>query len=236
MQSQAADLAILSYESTPAVRTRRRSWLLIALSLPAVLIPLLDFAYHFSPLDAVQHGLDLIPFSGNNWSFLIAGSGFFIAWIIVLWNALTLLTQPTARTRAIFWIFAAFGCIPFLFLGAFAVDDIHSRSQYEMTLMEVFRNIWPFGLDMAATLLGLLTARRLVRRSRPGSAVTAALIGAFIGHTLVYLMGFMGDHPNPGYWVTLAMVLVWLPQLIYLHWLAWRPGSYDRVPTPGDIA
>jgi hypothetical protein len=206
---------ILAYAAgdvtTRPSRVRRIAW--IVSTLPAAIVPVLDFYWSVSPLDVWRelpdHGFD------GEWALACAALTFFIAYLLIAWRLrLALWWQPGRRESRAAIIGALLCTAGPVTMMVGAIPSLAQANTSEVAAL--------YGTLGGGLLAGGAMAWRC-RRHLPAAA-DALILGAYLGNATFCLHAFR-DGPEIGYWFTVAACIVFLPQLFLLP-LATRRRAY----------
>jgi len=210
MVTAGAPPLVLEYSTTPAPRAGWVQWLLLALSLPSLAVPFLDFYWEVSPLRAVVE-----PFVGD-WAEVIPvallGFGFFAAFPIVAWRAHVLWREPRMRVRR-----AYLACAFVAWAGTVALNVLWYREVIQRVRedgWELSGDAYPFLLAAPVAAVGLLIAWLLHARGDANRALTVLLTTPYLANATICLLGFADSDPTAGYLLTLFVSLAWTGEIV----------------------
>ena len=196
---------VLDYSTTPLPRARRMQWLLLALSIPSVVVPFLEFYWDVSPLDAVAE-----PFL-SDWSdvlpIALLGFGFFTAFPIVAWRAHHLLRELQRRARRAYLAAALLAWAETVALNALWYREVFQRVRAGEWAFP--QDAYPFLLAAPVAVAGLLIAWRLHARGDTNRASTVVLTTPYLANAAICLLGFADGDPTIGYLLALFVSVVW---------------------------
>ena len=201
---------VLEYSTTPRAGTRWTQVFLLAVSLPSLVVPFLDFYWNVSPLQAVlelfsDNSIDTLPIA-------LLGLGFFTAFPIVAWRTHLLWREP-GRGAGRAYLAAAL----LAWAGTVALNALWYR--------EVFQRVragewafpgdgYPFLLAAPVAVAGLLIAWRLhARGGDTDRAFTVVLTTPYLANAAICLLAFADGDPTIGYVLALLVSGVWTVEI-----------------------
>jgi hypothetical protein len=206
---------ILAYAADDVTTRRSRAWRIAwtVSTLPAAVVPVLDFYWSVSPLDVwrefVERGFDA------EWMIVCAGLTFFVAYPLIAWRLrLALGRRPGIRESRAAFVAAMLSAGGPVTMIVVAIWHIADGSAVEAILL--------FGTLGGGLVLGGVIAWRC-RRHVPAAA-DALMLGTYLANASFCIYAFRDD-PQIGYWLSVAACAIFLPQLVLLP-LATRRRRY----------
>ena len=202
-----APLVALDYASPldarPARRAVRRRVALLALALPGLVVPFVNFTYSITPLEVVT---DLLSgwLSGEPMIYLLASS-YFAAIPIVAWQVRRLAWSATPRRweRVMLFIVAGIATAPATGVVGLMIyqvaDDVRASTQPSVdgeAIVMTMCGLAPLALGLALSAWRWRCGKRL-------AAAESLLVTGYLANAAVCFFAFH-DNPDPGYWLSLA--------------------------------
>ena len=200
---------VLDYSTTPLPRAGHVQRILLALSVPALVAPFLDFYWNVSPLQAAlelfsDDSIDTLPIA-------LLGFGFFAAFPIIAWRTHLLLREPEQRARRAYLAAALLA-----WAGTVALNVLWCRDVIQSVREEGWEfagDAYPFLLAAPVAVFGLLVAWRLQARGNANRAFTVVLTTPYLANATVCLLGFADSDPTIGYVLTLFVSVLWTVEI-----------------------
>jgi hypothetical protein len=193
-------------------------------SLPALVVPFLDFDFGTSPLDTIVEKRGLLA---------VIGCGFFVPYLFFAWKLrLTLLIYPSRRELRAAAVLSWLSILPAL-VALFALVSL----PFERS-MNPWNNWNEIMIDLAMALVGIFIcvaglwlARRINRHLGSADAIAARLLVTYVTVAACCLMAFFPTR-YIGYRLTVAVVLIFTTEFIVM---ASGTGVIHR-STPGEAS
>ena len=203
---------VLDYATTAPARPRWFQWVLLALSLPALAAPFMDFYWGISPLDAIEESftdssVDEIPLA-------LMGFGFFTAFPAIAWRMHVLLGEPGRRARRAYLALALLAWTATVWLNVLWCREVIRRVHQDGdALWATLGNGYPFLVGIPVAIAGLLVAWRLTVRGNANRAFAVALTTPYLANSAICLVGFADSIPSLGYLFTLLVAVIWTVEI-----------------------
>jgi hypothetical protein len=200
---------VLSYATESPRQPRRRLWAFVLLSIPGLILPTLDFTFGVSPLRAVIEGpQDLYRgFATDTFVIVLLAIGFFIPIALLAWRVRQLFGGPVGAIEKV--IAGAVAIAEAIVLATFFVMTLPPKSSEPNELVAI--GVIPIMLLAGGCFLLSPAGRRITVASR----LTLALLLVYTINCAVCLLGFMGDHNDIGYYITMPAMLAAIIELVF---------------------
>jgi hypothetical protein len=210
--TSATTLPVIEYARGDVPFHRRRRWIMLVASLPAVVVPFAPFVWDVSPLAAVRHLFDDGMF--DTLALALLCLGFCAALVGFAWRALLLRRPEPGRAACVTFLVIS---TPF-WAATLWVNCLWCRSAIEQmrggsSVIASLAGVWPFAAHVPVAVLALFIAYVSARRGAIARAILIVLTTPFLTTASSCMLGFRDDDWQLGYWLSMYITALWMGEL-----------------------